>query len=143
MNTFLNAQREDVLKLDVAGFIKSWSSLLPPEDKKAVAENEDIGSFLLETFADGLKHNCDGWADDDFASMKPWGFDVNEVRVPYFMYQGSEDKMVPYGHGKWLASHIPKEHLTAHLEDGQGHISIFLGRVDGMLEELLTAAGRK
>jgi pimeloyl-ACP methyl ester carboxylesterase len=75
--------------------------------------------------------------DDDFAFTKPWGFDVSkDIKCPVFLYQGSEDLMVPYAHGKWLASKIPKEQLTKHLEEGEGHISIFLGRVDGMMKEL-------
>jgi pimeloyl-ACP methyl ester carboxylesterase len=77
--------------------------------------------------------------DDDFAFMKPWGFDVANIKCPVFLYQGSEDLMVPYGHGLWLGDHINQQYLTKHLEDGEGHISIFLGRVDGMLDEVLAA----
>lgn len=44
--------------------------------------------------------------------------------------------MVPFAHGKWLSAHIPKQFLTTHLEEGQGHISILLGRVGQILNEV-------
>lgn len=140
---YLDAQREDMIKSDLAGLIEAMSSLLPPVDQKALTQNKDIGQYMVDAIVDSLKNSSDGWVDDDLACIVPFGFDLKDVRVPYFLYQGSEDKMVPYEHGKWLATQIPKQHLTTHLEEGEGHISIFLGRVDEMLEELLKAAGRK
>jgi pimeloyl-ACP methyl ester carboxylesterase len=56
--------------------------------------------------------------------------------VPVFLWQGSADLMVPFDHGRWLARHVPG--VTAHLEDGEGHLSIGVGALDRMLDELLT-----
>lgn len=43
--------------------------------------------------------------------------------------------MVPFAHGRWLAAHLPG--VTAHLVEGEGHLSVsgrFLGQ---MLDELI------
>ncbi|MEP6852055.1 MAG: hypothetical protein ABJA87_05285 [bacterium] len=56
--------------------------------------------------------------------------------MPVFLWQGELDLMVPFAHGRWLAEHVPG--VVAHLEDGQGHLSVALGRVDQTLSELLT-----
>ncbi len=85
---------------------------------------------------EGLKNTCDGWIDDDIAFVAPWGFETADIKVPVFLYQGSEDLMVPFAHGQWLGKHINPKYLTNHLEQGEGHISIFLGKVDTMLDEL-------
>jgi hypothetical protein len=45
--------------------------------------------------------------------------------------------MVPFAHGEWLASHVPG--VSAHLEQGEGHLSIGLGAIDRMLDELIEA----
>jgi pimeloyl-ACP methyl ester carboxylesterase len=56
--------------------------------------------------------------------------------VPTYLWQGSEDLMVPFTHGQWLAAHIPG--VVAHLEQGEGHLSIGVGATDRMLDELTT-----
>ena len=103
--------------------------------------------------------------DDCFAFLAPWGFDVaTDIKAPVFLYQGSEDLMVPFSQyvyewslltlrkydtnlivtsGEWLGSHINPRYITKHLEQGEGHISVMLGRIDGMLDELRSVIDRK
>lgn len=66
-------------------------------------------------------------------------FDVADVKCPVSLYQGALDLMVPFAHGQWLASRIPEKFLKKHLYDGEGHISIFLGKVEQMLDEIKVA----
>jgi pimeloyl-ACP methyl ester carboxylesterase len=41
------------------------------------------------------------------AFVKPWGFDVEAIRVPVRVKFGRSDTLVPAAHGDWLAAHIP------------------------------------
>ena len=84
-----------------------------------------------------LRIGIDGWLDDDLAFVEEWGFDLSEIDVPTSVWQGSEDLMVPFAHGRWLATHVPG--VSAHLEQGQGHLCIALGSLDRMLDELIDA----
>ena len=45
--------------------------------------------------------------------------------------------LVPFAHGAWLADHVPG--AEAHLETGEGHLSIALGLADRMIDALLAA----
>jgi hypothetical protein len=54
------------------------------------------------------------------------------------LWQGTEDLAVPIAHGKWLAERIPG--VVAHLEEGEGHLSIAVGAIERMLRELVAAA---
>ncbi len=88
---------------------------------------------------EAVRTGVDGWLDDDLAFVSDWGFELDEIEVPVTLWQGSEDLMVPFAHGQWLAARIPDVH--AHLEQGEGHLSIGVGHVDDMLAELVDLAG--
>lgn len=134
---FCSAQRPDMLSADAVSIVETMSSLLPEVDKRALLDNPKFSQNIVDDMHEGLKTNVDGWVDDSMAFINPWGFELNEIEVPVFLYQGSDDKMVPFGHGKWLAEHLPQKGLSVNLVEGHGHISIWLGQEDKMLDELL------
>jgi len=119
---------------DAAGIIESMTSLLPEVDRSVLTA--EFGEDLAANFAEALRISVDGWVDDDLAFTVPWGFELDEITVPTFVWQGTDDLMVPFAHGQWLAAHIPG--ATAHLEQGQGHLSVAVGAIDRMLDELVT-----
>lgn len=112
--------------------IDGLSTLLPEVDRRVLTD--EYGEDLAANFQEALRRGVDGWVDDDLAFTRPWGFDLTELRVPTFVWQGSEDLMVPFGHGQWLASRVPG--VTAHLQEGQGHLSVAVVSIDRMLGEL-------
>ncbi|KAI9698574.1 MAG: hypothetical protein M1820_007464 [Bogoriella megaspora] len=134
---FCGDMRLELLNTDARGIVESMSSILPDVDKQALLEDSTMGQYCADLFQEGLKSNADGWVDDDLEFVQPWGFDLSEVKVPVLLYQGSEDKMVPYAHGEWLSKHLPQEKLISHLQQGQGHISIVVTHTEDMLDELL------
>ncbi|WP_410169427.1 alpha/beta fold hydrolase, partial [Actinacidiphila rubida] len=75
-----------------------------------------------------------GWRDDDLAFVTGWGFDPAAITTPVAVWQGAEDRMVPYAHGRWLAGHLPA--ATAHLEPAEGHLSLVLARFGAVVAEL-------
>ncbi len=109
-------------------------SLLPDVDRAVLTD--EFADDLLAGFAEGLAPGVDGWLDDDLAFAKDWGFGLGEIAVPTMLWQGSLDLMVPFAHGRWFAGRVPN--TVAHLEEGEGHLSIGLGAVDRMLDELVS-----
>jgi pimeloyl-ACP methyl ester carboxylesterase len=118
--------------------VESMSTLLPSVDLAAFTG--EFGQDLVDSFARGLKPGVDGWIDDDLAFTTRWGFALDDIRVPVALWQGSEDLMVPFTHGQWLAEHVPGAEV--HLLPGEGHISIKSEGPDGVLANLLRLAGR-
>ena len=90
---------------------------------------------MASSFHEALRNGIDGWLDDDLAFMRPWGFDLVDIRRPVTLWQGSADLMVPFPHGQWLASQLRV--ASVHLEQGEGHVSIGVGAIDRMLDELV------
>ena len=137
LRPFLDAALPHLQQVDAAGIIASLGNLLPDVDR-AVLTNE-FGEDMAASFAEALAHTTDGWLDDDLAFVTPWGFDLDEITGPVSLWQGTEDLMVPFAHGEWLAEHLPG--VRAHLLPGEGHLSVGVGAVDKMVEELVAAAG--
>ena len=119
----------------VDALAQSMRTILPEVDKAVLTD--EFAADLIANFAHGTDASVDGWVDDNLAVARPWGFDLADVSVPTFLWHGELDLMVPFGHGRWLAEHLPN--ITAHLELGEGHLSIVLGKLDAMLTELTSA----
>jgi pimeloyl-ACP methyl ester carboxylesterase len=118
-----------------AEIVTSLETLLPDVDR-AVLTGE-FGEDMAASFREAVRTGVDGWLDDDLAFTRSWGFGLEEISVPAMIWQGSADLMVPFAHGQWLASQLPG--ATVHLEDGEGHLSVGIGALDRMLDELVSA----
>lgn len=137
LRAFLEGQAESLRTVSPDDIIAGMSSLLPEVDRDALTG--EFAEDLADSFHEALRTGVDGWLDDDMAFIAPWGFEFTEITVPTFLWQGSEDLMVPFAHGQWFARHLPQ--ATVHLEEGEGHVSLAAGAIDRMLDELLAAAG--
>ena len=133
LRPYLDKQRAELQNASASDLVTSMSTLLPPVDRAALTG--DFGEDLAANFHEALRIGVDGWVDDDLAFTRPWGFDLAEVATPTTLWQGSKDLMVPFSHGEWLAERIPG--VVAHLEDGEGHLSIRLGSINTILQEVV------
>jgi pimeloyl-ACP methyl ester carboxylesterase len=135
LRPWLDAQRPEMLELTADAVADSLGNLVPPVD--VVVLTGEFAEDLASEFRQALSVGVDGWLDDDLAFTRPWGFELADITVPTYLWQGSDDLMVPFAHGRWLAGRIPG--VTAHLEQGEGHLSIGIGALDRMLDELATS----
>jgi pimeloyl-ACP methyl ester carboxylesterase len=136
LRPLLEEGRETLKDVDAAGIVISLDSLLPEVDKAVLTE--EFGEDMAASFAEALRHGVDGWVDDDLAFTEPWGFDFDELSGPVMIWQGDADLMVPFAHGKALAARMPR--ASVHLEEGEGHLSVGIGALERMLDELVSAA---
>ena len=134
----LLGEREQLKDISAADIASSMQTLLPDVDK-AVLTGE-FGEDLAASFREAVRTGVEGYLDDELAFTSPWGFGLDEISAPVMIWQGSADLMVPFSHGQWLASRLPG--AAAHLEEGEGHLSVGLGALDRMLDELVTAGSR-
>jgi pimeloyl-ACP methyl ester carboxylesterase len=107
-------------------------------DVDARALTGDLAEHLLASVTEGLRPGVEGWVDDDFAFLAPWGFDPGDVRVPVLVWQGRHDLMVPAAHGDWLRGHVAGAEGEV-LED-EGHLTLLvhrMGDVHAWLQERL------
>jgi pimeloyl-ACP methyl ester carboxylesterase len=91
-----------------------------------------------------LSSGTAGWRDDDLAFVTDWGFSLDprvndEPPLRAAIWQGDQDRMVPFAHGQWLAAAIPGARV--HLMPGDGHLSMTVSAFDRILDDLLDLAG--
>ena len=101
-----------------------FGPVLPPVDVAAIEGG--LGDFFGTAMKDGLAPGSEGWWEDN-CLLRPWGFSLSDITVPVLLLHGRQDIFVPFGHGQWLAAHIPG--VTPVLLDGDGHLSLLQNRV--------------
>jgi pimeloyl-ACP methyl ester carboxylesterase len=121
----LDADREEILGASAADVVKGLQTLLSPTD--AAALNDGLAEFLVYCDHEGLAPGNEGWWDDGVAHCTPWGFELSAISVPVLLMHGRQDQFVPFGHGRWLAAHIPG--VEARLLDHDGHLTLLTNRV--------------
>jgi pimeloyl-ACP methyl ester carboxylesterase len=133
----MEKQREELLSATPDQLVDLWQTLLGPADREVATGV--LAAFLLDHIRAGIGPSGDGWIDDDLAFVAPWGFDLASIRVPVQIWHGEQDRFVPYGHGVWLAGHIPG--VDARLPAEDGHLTLAERRVPEVHRWLLERAG--
>jgi pimeloyl-ACP methyl ester carboxylesterase len=115
--------------------VAALGDLVGEVDKAALTG--ELGAFLAANVREGLRNGIWGWFDDDLAFVRDWGFEVGGLKVPVTVWQGAQDRMVPFAHGQWLAAHAP---VQARLLPEHGHLSLALDSFPTILDELLASS---
>lgn len=115
--------------------VSAFGELLTPVD--AAALTGDLAELVAAQSRRAGAQGVVGARDDGLALSAPWGFDVRDITVPVAIWQGRQDAMVPFGHGVWLADHIPD--ARRHLYDDEGHVSL-AAQMDRILADLVALA---
>jgi len=93
-----------------------------PESDQAVMARPEVRAIFVESLAESVRHGVRGWADDDLAFVKPWGFDLADVKQEVRLWQGELDVLVPRAHAQYLESKLPRAGFE--LIPGAGHMLV-------------------
>ena len=108
----------DQLRSDPEAVLDEIASELPDADR-ALVSRDAFRTVLLESFQEAVRQGVRGWADDDLAFAKPWGFDLEDVRAEVRLWQGELDVLAPRSHGEYVADRLPNARFE--LLEGGGH----------------------
>jgi pimeloyl-ACP methyl ester carboxylesterase len=93
--------------------------------------------FITTPLIEALHQGASGAVEDMRLLRAPWGFGVQDIRVPVHLWHGEEDTVIPVAMGGWLAAMIPD--VEAHILPGEGHASTILHYGNAALDAVLGA----
>jgi pimeloyl-ACP methyl ester carboxylesterase len=99
-----------------------------PEDMAAFFTEADMAalggswSWLAGVAGQAMQQGNEGFLGDILAGVRPWGFRLDAIGVPVLIMHGAKDKMVPCGHGEWLAARCPA--AESRTVPDAGHITV-------------------
>jgi pimeloyl-ACP methyl ester carboxylesterase len=132
---FLERQADELRALTGDQVAAALGGLVSEVDRAALTG--ELADYLAAELHEAVRTGVDGWLDDDLAFARGWGFELAELAVPATIWQGTEDLMVPFAHGEWLAANV--RGARAKLLSGEGHISL-VGRFGDIVDDLVARA---
>jgi pimeloyl-ACP methyl ester carboxylesterase len=130
---YLERQAQALAGLTGEQVAAALGDLVSPVDVGAITGT--FAAYLATTLRRAVASGIWGWFDDDLAFTRPWGFDLDEVGVPVVVWQGGQDRMVPFAHGQWLATHVPG--ARPRLLTDEGHLSLVVASFGAVVDDLL------
>jgi len=132
---FLDHMAADYARVTPEQLHETFGDLVSPVDVASMTR--EFAQYLSDAVRLALSRGIWGWLDDDLAILHDWGFSLDEIARPVTIWQGGQDRMVPFDHGRWLAEHVAG--AKAQLLPDEGHLSLTVGSYDRVLDGLLAS----
>jgi pimeloyl-ACP methyl ester carboxylesterase len=137
LEDFLNGEAPSLREAtEPQDLIDAIGGLLPEPDRAALTG--EFAATLIASSNRAVGNGIWGWFDDDMTFVRGWGFELDAIATPVALWQGEQDKMVPFGHGEWMAAHVPG--ARDHLLPEHGHLSLAVASFPQILDDLLENA---
>ena len=123
-----------VVNASNARLLRAAMRSFPPADRTFLTEwgpPDRALAFVREA----MRQGTEGCLQDYRIFGDPWGFSLEEIRVPVQIWEGSEDDTGPPGYRVFLRQHIA--HATVTIVPGEGHLSLLPHQAPAILTALL------
>jgi len=107
---------------------------MPATDLEAM-RRPGVGEAFLNTFREACIQGTRGAAWDATLLARPWGFRLEDICMPIYLWHGEEDANAPVGMGYYVAQSIPN--CRAKFFPGEGHFSLGANHVAEILSTLI------
>jgi pimeloyl-ACP methyl ester carboxylesterase len=113
--------------------VRLSSRALSPADRRVLqaAPPEQAVAFMKEAVRQGTR----GEVQEYVVFARPWGFRLEDVKAPVWVWEGEEDTMLPLAYPETLAAHLSR--CTVTVVPGEGHLSLLRARTADILSPLV------
>jgi pimeloyl-ACP methyl ester carboxylesterase len=110
-----------MMRSDPERLARQMLSAVPESDKELFDQPETI-SVLLESMREAFRLSSEGAAWEAIMLVRPWGFRLEEIETPVYIWHGEDDVQDPLQCGQYLRDKIPNAQAT--FFPGEGHFLI-------------------
>jgi pimeloyl-ACP methyl ester carboxylesterase len=100
----------------------------------AVLQDDEVWNTLLAGSREAFRTGTRGATWDFVLCARPWGFRLEEIQVPTFLWHGEADVNAPVSMGRAIARAIPNCQAT--FVPGEGHLSLARKHMSEILRSL-------
>ncbi len=94
-----------------------------PQADTEVLNKPGVLDMFYASHSEALRQGTRGFALEARLIVNPWGFPLEDIRVPVHIWHGTVDVDTPVAMGKAMAKRIPGSRLTIY--EGEGHMLLF------------------
>jgi pimeloyl-ACP methyl ester carboxylesterase len=123
-----------IINTSNARLLRAVMRSFPPVDREVISEwgpPELALSFVRESMRQGTA----GCIQDYRIFGDPWGFALEEIRLPVQIWEGADDTTGPPGYREFLHDHIAGSTVT--VVPGEGHLSLLPHQAPAIFDALL------
>ena len=99
--------------------------LFAPWEDRRILSQPDVQHTQIDGIVEAFRGGPQGTAVELGLFSRPWGFNIEEIKIPVQLWHGEADVIVPVRLGRYLADHIPC--CQANIIPRAGHLWIFEG----------------
>jgi pimeloyl-ACP methyl ester carboxylesterase len=105
-----------------------------PEIDQAIFLDPEIAKVIFDNTIEAFRNGISGPAYEMKLLFKPWGFDLENIKFPITIWQGTLDTQAPLSHAKIYANSIPGSQLK--IVENEGHHSLMRKYVEKILRDV-------
>ena len=106
---------------------------LPEADQIQFRDPEKCKA-IINSSLEAFRNSTAGPAHEINILMHPWGFNLEDIKIPVTIWHGALDTRAPLSHAKIYASLIPNSSLR--IFENEGHISLMFNQIENILQEI-------
>jgi len=104
---------------DPAGLLRLIADTMPSSERRAI-HSPEIAEVFMNASYEAFRTGTGGVVAEQRLLARDWGFAIEAVKAPVWLWHGEEDGASPAAMGRWLASTLPK--CQAQFLPGRGAI---------------------
>src|SRR6478752_885969 len=114
--------------------LEVYAAISPEGDRRMLGRPEFKAMFLDDLLNGSRKQLAAPFADV-VVFARPWGFRLDEIKVPVHWWHGDRDHIIPFAHGEHVVAALPD--ATLYVVPGESHLA-GLGRAEEILRTVMT-----